>query len=135
MTFREWYKKEYQPVYEGEGVDDFEIAEMAFEAGKQAERDEWFEVFGHLGNTPDECGNLINEGIKERSLILDKPEDRLYHAEDKTWWRRNKNGNLKRAEEPIIDKVIELEEALQVEKSYVKKYRDAYCKLLLEGKK
>jgi hypothetical protein len=33
MTFREWYNTVYAPTYEGHGMDDPEIAEMAFEAG------------------------------------------------------------------------------------------------------
>jgi hypothetical protein len=31
--------------------------------------------------------------------VLDKPEDRLYHAEDRTWWRRE-GLSLKAAEPP-----------------------------------
>jgi hypothetical protein len=32
--------------------------------------------------------------------VLDHPEDRLYHAADKTWWRRDKSGRLKAADPP-----------------------------------
>lgn len=32
---------------------------------------------------------LQNEVIMWRRCYLDQPEDRLYHAKDKTWWYRN----------------------------------------------
>ena len=42
--------------------------------------------------------NLVRRGlveIVERShfadVVLDKPEDRLYHAEDASWWKREGN--------------------------------------------
>lgn len=34
------------------------------------------------------------------SCFCDKPEDRLYHAKDRTWWRRDEKGRLKRADPP-----------------------------------
>ncbi len=34
------------------------------------------------------------------SLFCDQPEDRLYHAKDRTWWRRNEEGNLVAADPP-----------------------------------
>lgn len=40
------------------------------------------------------------ELAKERSIWCDKPEDRLYHAEDRTWWRRNEEGKCVRADPP-----------------------------------
>lgn len=35
---------------------------------------------------------LINEVSMWRSLWCDQPEDRLYHAKDRTWWRRMLDG-------------------------------------------
>lgn len=35
------------------------------------------------------------------SAFLDKPEDRLYHASDRTWWKRV-GGNLQRANPPEL---------------------------------
>jgi len=34
MTFREWYNKEYAPVYEGHALDDYEVAAMAWKAAR-----------------------------------------------------------------------------------------------------
>jgi DNA-binding ferritin-like protein len=48
---------------------------------------------------------------RERSTWCDKPEDRLYHAEDGTWWRRDEHGACKRADPPA-----ELTEAVRVRK-------------------
>lgn len=36
----------------------------------------------------------------ERSVWCDKPEDRLYHASDGTWWRRDGRGQCVAAEAP-----------------------------------
>ena len=36
----------------------------------------------------------------ERSIYADKPEDRLYHAADDTWWRRKADGTLWSADPP-----------------------------------
>lgn len=45
--------------------------------------------------------NEAREEVKRlNALYLDKPEDRLYHAADKTWWRKDSDGTLKRAEPP-----------------------------------
>ena len=43
---------------------------------------------------------LERELAAERATWCDKPEDRLYHAEDQTWWRRDKDGRCVRAEPP-----------------------------------
>lgn len=48
---------------------------------------------------------LQTEVLRWRSLYLDKPEDRLYHASDNTWWRRDDTrpggvGSLVRADPP-----------------------------------
>jgi hypothetical protein len=46
---------------------------------------------------------LLDEVALWRRCYLDKPEDRLYHASDKTWWRRddtNVVGRLLRADPP-----------------------------------
>ena len=43
---------------------------------------------------------LERELAAERATWCDKPEDRLYHAEDQTWWRRDKDGRCVRAESP-----------------------------------
>jgi hypothetical protein len=48
---------------------------------------------------------------RERSTWCDNPEDRLYHAEDGTWWRRDEHGACKRADPPA-----ELTEAVRVRK-------------------
>lgn len=37
--------------------------------------------------------------------FCDKPEDRLWHAADKTWWRRNKKGRLVSAFSPLINEL------------------------------
>lgn len=37
---------------------------------------------------------------RSRYDTLDKPDDRLYHAADRTWWRRDADGALKAAEAP-----------------------------------
>jgi hypothetical protein len=37
----------------------------------------------------------------ERAIWCDKPEDRLYHAEDQTWWERDEEGEPHRAEPPL----------------------------------
>lgn len=48
---------------------------------------------------------LRSEVLSWRSLYLDQPEDRLYHAKDDTWWSRRDDtylgvGALYRAEPP-----------------------------------
>lgn len=40
------------------------------------------------------------EWMRERSLYADDPDDRLYHAADRTWWRRRKDGMLTQAQPP-----------------------------------
>ena len=55
-----------------------------------------------------------------RRLYLDQPEDRLYHASDATWWRRDdtqKVGQLRRAQIPedLARKVRNLIEAAYIE--------------------
>jgi len=37
---------------------------------------------------------------RERAIWCDKPEDRLYHAEDRTWWRRGTDNAPHRASPP-----------------------------------
>lgn len=37
---------------------------------------------------------------RERAIYADSPDDRIYHAADNTWWRRNDNGRLVEAEKP-----------------------------------
>lgn len=36
--------------------------------------------------------------------VLDAPEDRLWHAKDRTWWRRAEDGRLVAADAPKEDK-------------------------------
>lgn len=53
----------------------------------------------------EEIARLRDEVSRWRRLYLDKPEDRLYHASDRTWWRRDDAhpygaGTLVRAEPP-----------------------------------
>lgn len=35
-----------------------------------------------------------------RERAIDQPEDRLWRAKDRTWWRRNEKGDLVRADPP-----------------------------------
>jgi hypothetical protein len=51
----------------------------------------------------DEGGSiyaLAHALAHERSIWCDKPEDRLYHAEDRTWWKRGQDGAPHRASPP-----------------------------------
>jgi outer membrane murein-binding lipoprotein Lpp len=55
----------------------------------------------------DENVELINERDRlraeltgERAVYADSPDDRLYHAADHTWWRRNEDGRLVHADAP-----------------------------------
>jgi hypothetical protein len=45
------------------------------------------------------CG-AIAERDHERRIWCDQPEDRLYHAKDKTWWKRDANNRCVRADPP-----------------------------------
>lgn len=38
----------------------------------------------------------------EVAIFLDKPQDRLFHAEDRTWWKRNANGKIVEADSPPL---------------------------------
>lgn len=38
---------------------------------------------------------------KELDVLLPGPEDRIYRAADRTWWRRDEQGNLVLAEAPV----------------------------------
>lgn len=56
---------------------------------------------------------------EERALVLDKPEDRLWHDEDGTWWRRDEDGHLKATDPPAKLLAIEaraVEEAVAAER-------------------
>jgi len=46
----------------------------------------------------------------ERAIWCDKPEDRLYHAADRTWWRRAPSGDPVRAAPP--PEVVRIAKAL-----------------------
>lgn len=55
-----------------------------------------------------------NENYTWRRCYLDKPEDRLYHASDNTWWQRKDNtwigiGGLYGAPPPLVVQAMELE--------------------------
>jgi len=56
----------------------------------------------------DEIKRLRSELKIQKSVWCDKPEDRLYHHEDKTWWRRNRDGDCVRADEPEYVKILRL---------------------------
>jgi hypothetical protein len=58
--------------------------------------------------------DLRRENAMWRSCYLDKPEDRLYHASDDTWWQRKDDlhqgiGGLYRAEPPPAVQKLEEE--------------------------
>jgi hypothetical protein len=61
-------------------------------------------------NEKDEVGlarrmlTALVEQSRFADCILDKPEDRLYHAEDKTWWKRE--GNRLVCADPPIGRTI-----------------------------
>jgi hypothetical protein len=46
----------------------------------------------------DNLFQTVQEARLMARVMLDEPDDRLYHAEDKTWWRRE--GNRLIAAEP-----------------------------------
>ena len=49
-----------------------------------------------------ERDRIRKELAAERSLWCDKPDDRLYHAADGTWWMRGPDGSIQAADEPPI---------------------------------
>lgn len=59
-------------------------------------------------DAPNEAYNAgVTAGVaQERRLVLDKPEDRLWHASDRTWWRRTDTGALVRADAPVIVETV-----------------------------
>ena len=60
MTFEGWYYN-WMENEDNQGLSAEDIANAAWRAATK----EWEEVFGHISKDPDECGNLINERIKD----------------------------------------------------------------------
>lgn len=62
----------------------------------------------------EEVVAMAKEIQRWRMLYLDQPEDRLYHAKDNTWWRRDDTfntgiGSLVSADPPgIVQDLIDL---------------------------
>ncbi len=54
-------------------------------------------VLQALAVTKQELEAVQTELAREQATVLDQPEDRLWHAQDNTWWRRQ-GGRLVRAE-------------------------------------
>ena len=51
-------------------------------------------------NEGGSCYALAHALAHERAIWCDKPEDRLYHAEDRTWWLRGTDQAPHRADPP-----------------------------------
>lgn len=59
--------------------------------------DDVVEAVGRLGRERDAAVVAL---ASDRIVYCDKPEDRLWHASDRTWWRRAEDGRLVRADAP-----------------------------------
>jgi hypothetical protein len=73
-------------------------------------REELIEAKAEIVLLRTQLGEAENALLRERMIWCDKPEDRLYHAEDRTWWRRGTDGHAHRADPPPI--VLRLARAL-----------------------
>lgn len=74
----------------------------------------------------------VLDAARFAASVLDKPEDRLYHAEDRTWWRRDGN-KLACAEAPAsLSAWMEVAQAVLAHPSTAWRHSD-YCKVGLGG--
>jgi len=67
-------------------------------------------------------GDML-DAARFAASVLDKPEDRLYHAADRTWWRRVGNA-LKAADPPAL---LAVADAAMAHPSTAVRHSD-YCK-------
>lgn len=59
--------------------------------------DDVVEAVGRLGRERDAAVVAL---AADRIVYCNRPEDRLWHASDRTWWRRGEDGRLVRADAP-----------------------------------
>ena len=65
---------------------------------------DWRSKYKKLEKRCQELMDRVDKAERElafdRSIYADQPEDRLYHAADNTWWKRESDGHLYGADPP-----------------------------------